>query len=123
VELYKVKNNKSFLDLAHKIASSTLTNLVYDDGILKDPKEPNLNGDASQFKGIFMRNLGFLYSVSPKEEYKTFILNNANSIWSIARDKKTNEIGVVWNISPDKTDASRQSSALDAFNAAMIVIE
>ncbi len=121
VELYIVKNDKSFLDLAHKIASATLTNLVYDDGILKDPKEPNLNGDASQFKGIFMRNLGFLYSVSPKEEYKTFILNNANSIWSIARDKKTNEIGVVWNMSPEMTDASRQSSALDAFNAAMIV--
>ena len=123
VELYKVKNDKSFLDLAHKIARATLTNLVYDDGILKDPKEPNLNGDASQFKGIFMRNLGFLYSVSPKEEYKMFILNNANSIWSIARDKKTNEFGVVWNMSPETTDASRQSSALDAFNAAMIVSE
>ena len=37
--------------------------------------------------------------------------------------KKTNEIGVVWNMSPETTDASRQSSALDAFNAAMIVSE
>jgi predicted alpha-1,6-mannanase (GH76 family) len=121
VEFYKVKNDKSFLDLAHKIANATLTNLIYDNGVLKDPKEPNLNGDASQFKGIFMRNLGFLYSISPKKEYKEFILKNANSIWSNARNKKTNEIGVVWNRSPLKADASRQSSALDAFNAAMIV--
>ncbi|MBT4960664.1 MAG: hypothetical protein HON28_03455, partial [Flavobacteriaceae bacterium] len=55
------------------------------------------------------------------KEYKEFILKNANSIWSNARNKKTNEIGVVWNRSPLKADASRQSSALDAFNAAMIV--
>ena len=120
-ELYKVKNDKSFLELAHKIANATLINLIYENGILKDPKEPNLNGDASQFKGIFMRNLGFLYSISPKEEYKAFILKNANSIWSTARNKSTNEIGVVWNRHPLKADASRQSSALDAFNAAMIV--
>ena len=53
---------------------------IHKNGILKDPKEPNLNGDASQFKGIFMRHLGFLYSVSPREEYKTFILKNANAI-------------------------------------------
>ena len=59
--------------------------------------------------------------ISPKKEYKEFILKNANSIWSNARNKKTNEIGVVWNRSPLKADASRQSSALDAFNAAMIV--
>ena len=120
-ELYKVKNDKSFLELAHKIANATLINLIYENGILKDPKEPDLNGDASQFKGIFMRNLGFLYSISPKEEYKAFILKNANSIWSTARNKSTNEIGVVWNRHPLKADASRQSSALDAFNAAMIV--
>ena len=121
VELYKVKNDTSFLDLAHNIADATIENFVYDNGVLKDPKEPNLNGDASQFKGIFMRNLGFLYSESPKEHYKSFILNNVNSIWSFARNKTTNEVGVVWNNSSEKTNASTQSSALDAFNAAMIV--
>ena len=68
-----------------------------------------------------MRNLGFLYSESPKEHYKSFILNNVNSIWSFARNKTTNEVGVVWNNSSEKTNASTQSSALDAFNAAMIV--
>ena len=31
------------------------------------------------------------------------------------------EVGVVWNNSSEKTNASTQSSALDAFNAAMIV--
>ena len=68
-----------------------------------------------------MRHLGFLYSVSPREQYKTFILKNADSIWSVARDQTNNKIGGVWNAPPKKTDASCQSSALDAFNAAMIV--
>ena len=68
-----------------------------------------------------MRHLGYLYTASPKEEYKTFILKNADSIWSVARDPSNNEIGIVWNAPPQKTDASCQSSALDAFNAAIIV--
>jgi len=123
VELYNEKQDESLLDIAHKIAHATITNLVYENGILKDPKEPNLNGDATQFKGIFMRHLGKLYSVSPKEEYKIFILKNADSIWSVARDQTTNKIGSVWNAPPQKTDASCQSSALDAFNAAMIVLK
>jgi predicted alpha-1,6-mannanase (GH76 family) len=121
VELYNEKQDILLLELAHKIANATITNLIYKNGILKDPKEPNLNGDASQFKGIFMRHLGFLYSVSPREEYKTFILKNADSIWFVARNQTNNEIGVVWNSHSQKTDASCQSSALDAFNAAMIV--
>jgi len=121
VELYNEKQDILLLELAHKIANATITNLIYKNGILKDSKEPNLNGDASQFKGIFMRHLGFLYSVSPREEYKTFILKNADSIWFVARNQTNNEIGVVWNSHPQKTDASCQSSALDAFNAAMIV--
>jgi len=121
VELYKEKQDESLLDLAHKIAHATITNLIYENGILKDFKEPDLNGDGTQFKGIFMRHLGYLYSVSPREEYKGFILKNADSIWSVARDQTNNKIGSVWNAPPQKTDASCQSSALDAFNAAMIV--
>lgn len=121
VELHRVKQDENLLELAHKIASATITTLVDENEILKDPNEPNLNGDATQFKGIFMRHLGFLYSVSPKKRYKNFILKNANSIWTVARDPATNEIGGMWNIPPQKTDASCQSSALDAFNAAMIV--
>lgn len=121
VELYKEKQEESLLELAHKIANATINNLVYENGILKDPKEPNLNGDATQFKGIFMRHLGFLHSVSPRVAYKTFILKNADAIWSVARDKTNNEIGGIWNAPPKKTNASCQSSALDAFNAAIIV--
>lgn len=121
VELYTVKGDEKLLELAHNIARAAITNLIYEDGILKDPKEPELNGDATQFKGIFMRHLRFLYSVSPQKEYKTFILKNADSIWSVARNKSNNKIGAVWNAHPQKTDASCQSSALDAFNAAMIV--
>ena len=53
--------------------------------------------------------------------YKDFILLNADSIWNLARNKETNEIGVVWNSFSERADASCQSSALDAFNAALII--
>lgn len=121
VELSHEKQDASLLDLAHKIAHATMKHLVDENGILKDPNEPDLNGDATQFKGIFMRHLGFLYAASPKEDYKTFILKNADAIWSFARNETNNEIGSLWYAPPQKTDASCQSSALDAFNAAMIV--
>lgn len=121
VEYYKIINENFLIELAHEIANSTISNLVYEDGVLRDLKEPDLNGDASQFKGIFMRNLAYLHSFDPKENYKDFILLNADSIWNLARNKETNEIGVVWNSFSDRADASCQSSALDAFNAALIV--
>ena len=121
VELHRIKQDASLLELAHNIANATITNLVSKNGILKEPKEPKLNGDATQFKGIFMRNLGFLHDTSPREAYKTFILKNADVIWSVARDTTTNEIGGIWNAPAKKTNASCQSSALDAFNAAMLV--
>jgi predicted alpha-1,6-mannanase (GH76 family) len=121
VEYYKIINENFLIELAHEIANATISNLVYEDGVLRDLKEPDLNGDASQFKGIFMRNLAYLHSFDPKENYKDFILLNADSIWNLARNKETNEIGVVWNSFSDRADASCQSSALDAFNAALIV--
>ena len=121
VEYYKIINENFLIELAYEIANATISNLVYEDGVLRDLKEPDLNGDASQFKGIFMRNLAYLHSFDPKENYKDFILLNADSIWNLARNKETNEIGVVWNSFSDRADASCQSSALDVFNAALIV--
>ena len=109
------------LELAGKIARSTIRHLVYENGILKEPHEPDLNGDATQFKGIFMRHLAFLNTVAPQKGYQDFILKNAESIWHEARNKSTGEIGTVWKGPFDQGDASRQSAALDAFNAAMMV--
>ncbi len=122
IELSKELNEPELLVLAEKIANATIKNSIYENSILKEPNEPNLNGDASQFKGIFMRHLAYLYEVTKKENYKTFILKNAESIWLNARKVNTNEIGAIWTGPFDKADASRQSSALDALNAAMVIM-
>ena len=121
IELDEEVKDAVLLETAEKIARAAIKNLVYENGILKEPNEPDLNGDATQFKGIFMRHLAYLYSITGAIEYKEFIVKNAESIWLNARNKTTNEIGTIWNGPFDKADASRQSSALDAFNAAMVV--
>ena len=119
VELSIETNEPRLFDLANKIAKAAIDNLIYENGILKDPSEPNVNGDASQFKGVFMRHLAYLHYSSPHIIYKEFIEKNANSIWLNARNEESNEIGAIWKGPFDKADASRQSSALDAFNAAI----
>jgi len=122
IELSKELNEPELLLLAEKIADSAIKYSIYENGILKEPHEPDLNGDASQFKGIFMRHLAYLYEVTGNENYKSFILKNAESIWLNARNTNTNEIGAIWTGPFDKADASRQSSALDAINAAMVIV-
>ena len=115
----ELKDHK-LLELAENIAEAAMENLVYENGILKDKEEPNLNGDASQFKGIFMRHLGHLYSVTKSKKIKKFITKNAKSIWENAQNDE-GEFGAIWVGPFDKADASRQSSVLDAFNAAILV--
>ncbi len=75
-----------------------------------------------------MRYLGYLYRIlaqksqmSPDiERYKAFITQNADSIWQGNRTSD-NRFGLKWAGPVDKTDAARQTSALDTFNAATIV--
>ncbi len=121
IELSIELDDSSLLELAENIAQACMQTIIYENGILKEPNEPKLNGDASQFKGVFMRHLGYLYTVTQKDIYKNFIKKNADSIWQNARDASTNQLGAIWIGPFDKADASRQSSALDAFNAAMLV--
>jgi len=122
-ELGKEDNDPRLLSLANKIAHAAITNSIYENGILKDPSEPRMGADGPQFKGIFMRHLAYLYTVTHDQTYKEFILKNADTIWNEARNGSTNEIGGIWTGPFDQADASRQSSALDAFNAALLVSE
>ena len=90
-------------------------------GILVEPSEQSgrgSNGDQAQFKGIFIRNLYDFYRQSPRPAYRAFILANARSIWENDRNRK-NQFGLRWTGPFDRADAARQSSALDALNAAV----
>lgn len=121
IELGKAEGDEALIDLAHRIALATMSKLVYEDGVLKEHREPELTGDSSQFKGVFMRHLATLYEVRPDARIKAFIEKNADALWERARMVETDEIGGVWTGPFDVADAARQSSALDALNAAVLV--
>jgi len=88
---------------------------------LTEPGEAETSpGDADrpQFKGVFMRNLHDFSRASGRPEYLAFIRRNAESIWANARNER-NQFGLFWAGPFDRADACRQSSALDALNAAI----
>jgi len=136
VEMFEISRNLnpsgqpdfSYLTLARSIADAALTTLVNANGILTEPCEANnsCGADAPQFKGIFMRNLSCLHLIGIEviqapvsyAHYQEFIIRNAASIWEKNRTRD-NRFGLKWSGPVDRVDAARQTSALDAFNAAI----
>jgi predicted alpha-1,6-mannanase (GH76 family) len=118
--------------IATTIADATISTLIDANGILQEPCEPTSQGcgqDGPQFKGIFMRNLARLTQTLKQEglapaavtRYQQFAFKNAHSIWSHDRLPAHNTFGLHWSGPVDTTDAARQTSALDAFNAACLL--
>ena len=139
VDLYKSTLDESYIVNAREIASSAMRLLVNDKGILTEPCESSPQGcgkDGPQFKGIFMRYLSYLYnseiqlSKAQNREFtteesnflyttNTFFSRQALSIWNSDRDEQKNALGLHWSGPYLEADASTQSSALDALNAAV----
>lgn len=118
-DLYRVTGEKYYLQEAEAIADAVLRLLVNEKGILVEPCEASgCDSNGAQFKGIFMRNLFHLYQIDHKAAYRHFIVHNVNSLWRRARNEQ-NQIGVHWSGPFDSADASRQSSAAHAINAAI----
>lgn len=121
-------NGEKFLVQAQQIADAAITTLVDQHGILREPCEEhgNCNEDQTQFKGVFMRNLAYLYLAlnalaeppASNVRYKQFILTNVESLWANGR-AEDGTFGTRWGGPFDSADASRQTSALDCFNAAL----
>jgi len=124
VELNKATGDITLLDQAQAIADAALKYLVDNSSsVLREPCElaNSCGNDGPQFKGIFIRNLYFLtQTVANQATYTDFILKNADSIWAKDRNA-SNQLGLKWYGKFDRGDAARQSSALDALNAAMKV--
>jgi predicted alpha-1,6-mannanase (GH76 family) len=122
VFLSEITGDKKYINQADRIAVAAINNLVDDAGVLYEINcEPaRCNGDAEQFKGIFMRHLALLHQYSPKKEYGEFIALNAKSIWENAMQNGSMPPGVSWSIFSEKSNAATTSSALDALNAAFI---
>jgi len=122
--LYEITGDRGYLEQGESIADAALAQLASPPsasppGILTEPGEATapLNGDQTQFKGIFVRHLCDLYRQSHRPAYRAFILANARSLWDNARNAD-DQFGLRWGGPFDQADASRQSSALDALNAA-----
>ena len=124
--LFEITGDRAYLLQGEAIADAVLAKLVtpasaHPPGILIEPCERasgGCDGDQAQFKGIFIRYLYDFWLQSRQPAYRTFILANARSVW----DNNTNashQFGLRWTGPFDQADAARQSSALDALNAAV----
>ncbi|KAF2122673.1 glycosyl hydrolase family 76-domain-containing protein [Lophiotrema nucula] len=121
VELNKASPNGTYLTLAAKIAKAAIKELSDDNGIIHDECGPLCGPDASQFKGIFVRNLQLLHAAAPDDAYVDSIQANADSIWENNRDVG-NMLSINWAgpyIAP--ANATTHSSAMDALVAAITV--
>lgn len=123
VDLHKLDGKQGHIDLASKIATAAIQNMSTPEGILKGHPKQEDGADGVQFKGIFMRHLGYLYKQTQNPVFKNYLLKNAQSIEKSASEAGANFISSQWEGPFDKADAGRQSSAIDALVSALDVAE
>ncbi|HZY62479.1 MAG TPA: glycoside hydrolase family 76 protein [Edaphobacter sp.] len=117
VELNRAAPNPSLIKTAHAIALAAIQHLTDAQGVLHESGNAHTGGDVPQFKGILSRNLMLLNNAYPDPHYQSFAKANARALWDKDRDA-ANHFGFYWAGPFDMPDASRQSAALDALNAA-----
>lgn len=124
-ELATATGDGSYLTTAAKIANAAINALSNSNGIFVEADKCELQAgncgtDGQQFKGAFIRNLRYLNDLAPSDNFKNFILRNAQSIWNNDRNS-VNMLGVAWTGPYVAATASSHSSALDALVAAIAV--
>jgi predicted alpha-1,6-mannanase (GH76 family) len=114
-EAYLHNNEKQYLELAGKIAQSTITSqLVTQEGILREMRpEIDKSNDGVQFKGIFIRHISLLYHITKDPVYKNFIIKNAESITTTNYDKTSKSFSYHWHGPYIEPNAAANSSALE----------
>lgn len=125
VDLHHATGDEEIVQLAQLIADAATSQLVYPEGILREPcEEPAFgtacDGDQELFKGIFVRYLAQLNGLVERPVYAEFIQRNADSLWQNGRGEG-DEFGLRWTGPFDGSSVQRQVAALDLFNAAVSV--
>ncbi|MWV45354.1 carbohydrate-binding protein [Paenibacillus sp. HJL G12] len=119
VALHEATNDPAVLIEAQKIADAVIgSSSLNVKGVLTEPCESfaqGCDGDQTQFKGIFMKNLKVLYDQVGKPAYQEFMLSSARSVWANSQNQ-TGQFGVKWSGPFDRSNASIQASAIDALN-------
>lgn len=123
VEMHRATGNKTLLDEAVKIAEAAIRKLEDENGIIRevDRCEPNCGKDGPQFKGIFVRNLKYLYAWVEKDVFRETVRRNADSIWSKNRNDR-NQLGIAWGGPPEAGEgptAATHSCAMDVLVASI----
>jgi len=127
VNLYSINKNNTLLNIAQNIADAVYETLVYSKGgVLREPCELNSDcgADGPQFKGVFIRYLGILAQQlqgAERTKYTTWVHTNSDSIWN--KDRTSDDrFGLKWVGPADQTaTATTQTSALDCFNAELLL--
>jgi predicted alpha-1,6-mannanase (GH76 family) len=117
--LYNATNNATLLAIAQKIADATIQRLIYSDGILKEPCEPNCTEDQQLYKGIFVRHLAYLIpyltDAAHIQQYRSFLQQNAESVWMSKRCDLDGLYGLIWsNQSSNSCEPLRNTSSTSA---------
>lgn len=116
-DLYKSTGDATYLAQAQIIANAAIAHLTDGNQVLVEPCESgDCGGDGPQFKGIFQRNLAYLYDETHSVLYYNYLHANAHAVWFNDRNV-FNQLGVHWDGPFDSPDAARQSSALMAESA------
>ncbi|KAI1310217.1 hypothetical protein EDD11_003863 [Mortierella claussenii] len=115
----------SVLNTARTLAKAAIKALSNQDGILVEidkceTQASACGSDAKQFKGVFIRNLGYLNQAIGDGDIRAFILKNADSVWIKDRDSN-NRMGVAWTGPVIAANGASHGSALDALVAAVRV--
>lgn len=126
VEMFKLTANRDFLNKAITISRGIINHNCDKHGVLTEygyPRKPTMyasgkiDGDFAQFKGIFVRALATLHKFTPQDEFKKFLVKNADSIWSKSRSPK-GLLGANWQGPVTAVGVQSQSSAADCLVAA-----
>ena len=121
-ELTWASGDESYNNLANTLANATISTMTDANGILHETCETTggCDTDLQQFKGIFGRNIQFLYNrATALPLYQSFLQKNANAIY--ADDDVDNQLGLVWSGPETMATVQTQSSALDAIVGAAAV--
>jgi len=124
VELAKATGDAAYLLEAVIIAHAAISLLSDANGVIRevDKCEPNCGADGAQFKGVFVRNLGYLHAAAPQDVFRNTILKNADSIWVSDRNER-DQLGIKWTGPPELgggPNAATHSSAMDVIVAALV---
>ncbi|WP_086694754.1 glycoside hydrolase family 76 protein [Streptomyces recifensis] len=121
-ELWRSTGSSRYLDAAKRLAEAALSSTALTrDGVLTESCDvggASCDDNQKQFKGVFVRHLADLASVTGSPAYRAYLVRQADSVWAKDRDP-LNRLGQRWaGGSPNQVDWRTQASALAALTAA-----